>query len=76
MAKYLAEAAEFAVWAHKAPEVAGLSLRDPEQLDQVLVTYLSQLFKEGEEGHVARATFYGVIFKRGLPKLKSTLPAM
>ena len=74
MAKYLAEAAEFAAWAQKAPEVAGLSLRDPEQLDQVLVTYLSQLFKEGEEGHVARATFYGVIFKRGLPKLKSTLP--
>ncbi len=76
MAKYLAEAAEFAVWAHKAPEVAGLSLHDPEQLNQVLVTCLSQLFKEDEEGHVARATFYGASFKRGLPKLKITLPRL
>ena len=73
-ARYLAESAEFAAWAKNQPLFSGLSFKDHDALDQMLTAYLNGLFLQGEEPAVARLALYGVIFKFGLPKQKSTLP--
>ncbi len=71
---YLAEADEFLAWHAQDPEVKSIDLKDPDRLDDVAVRYLALQWDLGEEIHVARAVVFGIILRRGLPKLRSTLP--
>ncbi len=57
-----------------AREVRGLSLREHDRLDEALIIYLDKLFHEGETHSIAKAVVFGVAFKRGLSKSRSTLP--
>ena len=71
-AAYEAHEAEFSTWA--VHNKLG-SLKLPQALDRALTAYINhELFFRGESVHVARQTLYGVIYVRGLPKDKTTLP--
>ena len=49
-------------------------MSDPDKLDEVVTTYLSKLFLEGEETSVARLVLHGASFRHGLPETWTTLP--
>ncbi len=71
---YLAEVEEFEAWHKATPTVRKIDIRDVDNLDAVAVNYIAHLWEQGDEVQVVRAVVFGLIFKRGLPKVRTTLP--